>query len=606
MAAFQFPDPAVQDLVQNPITGSTYRWKADPGKWVIVAQSTSASDFIWEGPNPPLLAPGDDSDYKLWYNTDTLELYFYYCDVNGSCAWVPTAKPLSIIEDLDNSVYELRSDLIQTNLAVRENENAIGRTIYFGDNVPAIYDDVDSGNELADGTPIMLPNELNYKFWYDTARLELLVLFRDEDGDDSYVPVSIPLTDIDLEALNTQVQANSYSNNQQSQAIVVLEELLVAVQGELNTLKDLTEPNEDLYGGIAYIPFTNDQTIYPLELVDKGAGWTGGGVTSKFMYDIADKPVHVGFRANQVTMPQFDIGLAIRLTHTGGVMYGKIRSAWHSGQVHLNLEDQVGDPFVEGEFVTEIALQDSKFVERAGDTMIGDLKFEGTNKVVTRHVDSGQNSNLELKHNGTTRIFVGGSAVSVNNSLIVKNANAEAEDLIFKVEGNQANDGTGDNVLYVQRKASGGDQLRYYGPVSFDKEVTTKEYVDSVIPSVPLPTSLQLGAYQYRRAGDGWGEGTIQSNTTTDPGNISQLKVHFKNKDGFDFGAAYLQEAVREKMFITVYDGDNYYQGRITGVTNDNKGIILTMNYIQSAGTFYYNNTYWVSISINKHDTPIN
>ena len=513
---------------------------------------------------------------------------------------------LSIIEDLDNSVYELRSDLIQTNLAVRENENAIGRTIYFGDNVPAIYDDVDSGNELADGTPIMLPNELNYKFWYDTARLELLVLFRDEDGDDSYVPVSIPLTDIDLEALNTQVQANSYSNNQQSQAIVVLEELLVAVQGELNTLKDLTEPNEDLYGGIAYIPFTNDQTIYPLELVDKGAGWTGGGVTSKFMYDIADKPVHVGFRANQVTMPQFDIGLAIRLTHTGGVMYGKIRSAWHSGQVHLNLEDQVGDPFVEGEFVTEIALQDSKFVERAGDTMIGDLKFEGTNKVVTRHVDSGQNSNLELKHNGTTRIFVGGSAVSVNNSLIVKNANAEAEDLIFKVEGNQANDGTGDNVLYVQRKASGGDQLRYYGPVSFDKEVTTKEYVDSVIPSVPLPTSLQLGAYQYRRAGDGWGEGTIQSNTTTDPGNISQLKVHFKNKDGFDFGAAYLQEAVREKMFITVYDGDNYYQGRITGVTNDNKGIILTMNYIQSAGTFYYNNTYWVSISINKHDTPIN
>ena len=50
-------------------------------------------------------------------------------------------------------------------------------------------------------------------------------------------------------------------------------------------------------------------------------------------------------------------------------------------------------------------------------------------------------ANLELKHNGTTRIFVGGSAVYVNNSLIVKNANAEAEDLIFKVEGNQANDG---------------------------------------------------------------------------------------------------------------------------------------------------------------------
>ena len=119
-------------------------------------------------------------------------------------------------------------------------------------------------------------------------------------------------------------------------------------------------------------------------------------------------------------MPQFDIGLAIRLTHTSGVMYGKIKAAWHSGQVHLNLGRPAGDAFVEGEFITEIALQDSKFVERAGDTMIGDLKFEGTNQVVTRHIDSGQNSNLELKHNGVTRVYVGGASVSVNNSLVVK------------------------------------------------------------------------------------------------------------------------------------------------------------------------------------------
>ena len=400
------------------------------------------------------------------------------------------------------------------------------------------------------------------------------MLYKDlDDGAYSYVPVALPLTSLDLDALNTQVQANSYSNNQQSQAIVVLEELIVALQEELNTLKDLTEPNEDLYSNIAYIPFTNDQTIYPLELIDKGTGWTGGGVTSQFMYDIADKPFHVGFRANQVTMSQFDIGLAIRLTHTSGVMYGKIKAAWHSGQVHLNLEDQAGEPFVAGEFVTEIALQDSKFVERVGDTMIGDLKFEGTNQVITRNIDSGQNSNLELKHNGTTRIYVGGSSVSINNSLIVKNNAADPETLIFKVEGNQANDGTGDNILYVQRKESGGDQLRYYGPVTFNKEVTTKEYVDGVIPFVPLPTSLQLGQYQYRRTGDSWVEGSIKSNTNTDTGQISQLRIHFKNNDGFNFTAAYLQEAVREKMFVTVYGGDNYYQGRITGVTADTKGV---------------------------------
>ena len=546
MAAFQFPaTPVDTETVVNPITGSTYQWRADLSKWVLTrSPETTGSDLIWEGDSPP----NPIGDYKLWYSTDTLELYFYYCDAHGVCAWVPTSVPIQVLEDLNAFAAQAEVDIDQLQYKQQLLQNAL---------------------------------------------------------DQLYLDNQLDATDQDLDELRTQVNGNSYTNNQQTQSIIALEELIVALQEELNTLKDLTEPNEDLYSNIAYIPFTNDQTIYPLELIDKGPGWAGGGVTSQFMYDIADKPVHVGFRANQVVMPQLDIGLAIRLTHTSGVMYGKIKAAWHSGQVHLNLEDQVGEPFVEGEFITEIALQDSKFVERAGDTMIGDLKFEGTNQVITRNIDSGQNSNLNLKHNGTTRIFVGGSAVSVNNSLIVKNASAEAEDLIFKVEGNQANDGTGDNVLYVQRKASGGDQLRYYGPVSFNKEVTTKEYVDGVIPSVPLPTSLQLGAYNYRRASDGWGEGTIQSNTTTDPGQISQLKVHFKNKDGFDFGASFLQEAVREKMFITVYDGNNYYQGKITGVTADNKGVILNLNYIQSAGNFYYNNVYWVSISINKHDTPI-
>ena len=35
MAAFQFPDPAVEQSVVNPTTGIKYKWKANPGKWVI-------------------------------------------------------------------------------------------------------------------------------------------------------------------------------------------------------------------------------------------------------------------------------------------------------------------------------------------------------------------------------------------------------------------------------------------------------------------------------------------------------------------------------------------------------------------------------------------
>ena len=36
MPEFQFPNPAEQTTVTNAETGTTYQWKADPGKWVIV------------------------------------------------------------------------------------------------------------------------------------------------------------------------------------------------------------------------------------------------------------------------------------------------------------------------------------------------------------------------------------------------------------------------------------------------------------------------------------------------------------------------------------------------------------------------------------------
>jgi hypothetical protein len=45
MSAFQFPDPASEQTVTNPSTGSTYEWKADPGKWVLVTSAGEIPDF---------------------------------------------------------------------------------------------------------------------------------------------------------------------------------------------------------------------------------------------------------------------------------------------------------------------------------------------------------------------------------------------------------------------------------------------------------------------------------------------------------------------------------------------------------------------------------
>ena len=224
--AFQFPaDPAPNSIVVNSITGSTYQWRVDLDKWVITSKKTTGESLIWEGDYPP----NPIGDYKLWYSTDTLELYYHYCDENGVCAWMPTSAPITMVDDLDNTVFELRRDLTATNVAVRENENMIGRTIYFGDTAPTIYPDV-----VIDGATY--PNELNYKFWYDDARLELLILFRDADGDDSYLPVSIPLESLPepgvsqetftytTGSLHTAIQANYLHNLNQDESIDELKE----------------------------------------------------------------------------------------------------------------------------------------------------------------------------------------------------------------------------------------------------------------------------------------------------------------------------------------------------------------------------------------------
>jgi hypothetical protein len=238
MTAFQFPDPAVEQTVVNTLTGSTYQWKEDPGKWVVTAKLREVSDIIWEGDDEPDPNPGD---YKLWYHTDKLELYFWYEDVNGVGAWVPTSAPITMIEDLDIALNELRTDVQQVNQATSENENRIGRTIEYSDTAPKIWPEEEYNGEF-------FFNELNFKFWYDTSRLELLVLYKDpDDGAYSYVPVALPLTNLDLDALNTQVQANSYSNNQQSQAIVALEELIVQNFEDHEEIKnDIVELEEEI------------------------------------------------------------------------------------------------------------------------------------------------------------------------------------------------------------------------------------------------------------------------------------------------------------------------------------------------------------------------
>ena len=383
MAAFQFPDPAVQTTVTNPITGSTYQWKEPPGKWVVTVKMRDVGDIIWEGDNPP----NPIGDYKLWYSTDTLELYFYYCDAGGTCAWVPTSAPITMLEDLDNTVFELRTDITQVNLAVRENENAIGRTIYFSDSPPTIYDDIDSGNELADGTPIMLPNELNYKFWYDTDRLELLVLYKDpDDSAYSYVPVSIPLESLPEPGVSTEtftyttgrlqtaIEENYLHNLNQDTSINEIKNDIIELEEEIdaiapsfergtwlfNPLGSASSGQFSMYGvGTATREFTQVDAIY-INSVDSN------GSLHSFSDVSVDSYVEV-FAGDDA-----DFGLyQIKVIHdeTGGA-----NSFWHFEVEHVRSNRVLAEASSVCRFKF-FELSDgadgTSFVLKAGDTMEG-------------------------------------------------------------------------------------------------------------------------------------------------------------------------------------------------------------------------------------------
>ena len=96
----------IQKRILNEDTGILYRFIDPPGKWVPVATHMGITEDLFEGDAPKI----GREDYKLWYSTDTLELYFWFEDVNGTGAWVPTSAPITMLEDLDAGY--LKSSLV--------------------------------------------------------------------------------------------------------------------------------------------------------------------------------------------------------------------------------------------------------------------------------------------------------------------------------------------------------------------------------------------------------------------------------------------------------------------------------------------------------------
>ena len=284
MAAFNFPDPTVQQTVTNPITGSTYQWKEPPGKWVITTKVRAVQDIIYEGDLPP----SPRGDYKLWYSTDTLELYFWYEDENGVGAWVPTSAPITMLEDLDTGLSEVKLGLVAANVAINENTNRIESFIYFGEEAPAIYPDVDTGNTTPDGTdegaPIFEQDERNYKLWLNTTTDKLSVLRIDESAESGYsyqeidTDNNVTLQEV-LDNGNTADKGFVLTNLENDAILVSTQEARIMIGGIGETVVPKYELRHDTG--------TQDTSLVALELDENG---------SRFDIECDEKVDNIHFR----------------------------------------------------------------------------------------------------------------------------------------------------------------------------------------------------------------------------------------------------------------------------------------------------------------------
>ena len=79
---------------------------------------------------------------------------------------------------------------------------------------------------------------------------------------------------------------------------------------------------------------------------------------------------------------------------------------------------------------------------------------------------------------GNAGDFVKIAGDTMTGALAVDAKDDTTDGRLCSPKGDQANGGTGDNVFVARRTPPTVIKIRYYGPVTFAKKVTTKEYVD--------------------------------------------------------------------------------------------------------------------------------
>ena len=207
--------------------------------------------------------------------------------------------------------------------------------------------------------------------------------------------------------------------------------------------------------------------------------------------------------------------------------------------------------FIEGDIVYFRKATSDQYVRKVGgDTMEGPLVISGKrsagddadkpyheSSVKVLNVDNTQNSSLRLRHNGSTKVYVGGDDISI------------ASDIKFNRAAGTVIATSVQDVLKF-----GTNEIAYLGETIEDDDLVTKKYVDETDEELrqdiieleqeidSIAPSVERGEWQYSDTGLATNSGSYSMNTDTwdnglgDPADIfaavENIVINEKDKAG--------------------------------------------------------------------------
>ena len=130
--------------------------------------------------------------------------------------------------------------------------------------------------------------------------------------------------------------------------------------------------------------------------------------------------------------------------------------------------------------------QDALKLNLAGGVMTGKLEMTGQTPIEARIIDTAQNSNLELKRNGATKVLVGSDQFQVKEQFIAQSGAEIAGDIDIVTEtsagvrilGALKVKKTGSSITGSNSFEAFGTYASYHGLIDQDDHIATKKYVD--------------------------------------------------------------------------------------------------------------------------------